>query len=315
MAAADKAIDKAEEAIKTGSPVAAAAAAAAAVNSAKNAQKFNANSKIAKSAAKAAEIAVSSIAPSGGPMEGLNGVKYKIGEVRQKIGDRLRKGVDYWKNTFKSFSFNPEKWKERFRKARNERMTRNKELSAERRKEMNIRLDENKFRGITRRTVARRRGKGFFSAQRRGAFLGKMQNRFRAMRWRSNGQTYKQRFNALQDAREDLWNGVKAEVIAEIQEKVKDLGTRKMEDLSSEEKNALQDDVNSIVKKINVLHRDEREKVKKILQERYQPQLRSIKDDIKRIRRSKNVESVVLADSLLISYWFIWIVVAAVMAL
>jgi len=306
VAEATKAINKAEEAIKTGSPK----AAAAAVNSAKNAEKLNGKSAVAKSAAKAAMIAVNSIAPTGGPRRSIwNLFKSKASSVKR----RLANGFGKITNTFKSFSFNPAKWREQHKALRNARNSKYKAASAKRRSDLNNALNKNQFRGIRRGTVARRRNVGYLASHRKGSFLGKMQNRFRAMRLnpfaKSNGQTYKQRFNALQDARDQLWMGVKDEVIAEIREKVKDLGTRKMEDLEEGEKNDLQKDINAIVKKINVLSKDEREKIKKILEERYQPQLRSINQQLGKNR--KNMESIAaIPGAILISVWFTVVLIA-----
>jgi hypothetical protein len=294
---ADKAINMAQKALETGSP----AAAAAAVNSAKNAARSGGNSSIAKSAAKAAAIAVDSIAPSGGPRRSVfNVLKSRAASAWRRAG----KGFGHLKNTIKAFSFNPTKWKQQANLLRNARTEAYKAANNQRKKNINNALNKNQFRGITSKTVARRTGAGYFASKRKGSFLGKMQNRFRAMRLnpfaKSNGQTYKQRFNALQDARDQLWKGVKDEIIAEIQEKTKDLGTRKMDDLKEGEKKDLQKDINEIVKKVNVLSKDEREKIKKILEDKYQPQLRSINQKVGNTAH--------IAGSSIISVWFIMVI-------
>ncbi len=299
-------MNKAEEAIQTGSPK----AAAAAVNSAKNAARLDGKSPVAKSAAKAAAIAVDSIAPTGGPRRGVFNTFRSLG---RRARSNLAMGYGRLKNTLKSFSFDLKKWREQTKALYNARNAVAKASSAKRRKDRNNALNKNQFRGITRGTVSRRRGLGLLAAQRKGSFLGKMQNRFRAMRWnpfaKSNGQTYKQRFSALQDAREQLWKGVKDEVVAEIREKVKDLGTRKMDDLGEGEKKDLQKDIDAIVAKVNALGRDEREQIKKILEERYQPQLRSIK---KQLNRNRNTAEYIsgIPVTILISAWFTFLLIA-----
>ena len=102
---------------------------------------------------------------------------------------------------------------------------------------------------------------------------------------------------------------MKDEVVAEIREKTKDLGTRKMEDLEEGEKKDLQKDINAIVAKVNALGKDEREQIKKILEERYQPQLRSIDERITKNRRTAELITEIPAK-LLISGWFIIVLLA-----